>query len=288
MNIYLPEDEKVRTSWTDKHQINLFVRRFDMLHPLAGGNKLFKLKYWLKDLNKSHTIISFGGAWSNHLLALAAYCHSKGIRPIGIIRGEKPKTMNPRLEIMEELGMILTFISREQYRRKNETDFIEKLRHNYGDCLIIPEGGGGLLGIRGASEMVSDVENYDYIILPAGTGTTAAGITMRLEASKTKVQAFQVLKGNGIIKQEIIKSCGFNSIIPENLEIFEEYHFGGYAKINQELELFRNTWYMETNIPVDLVYGAKALYGFAQLSAQNYYPKGSRILYVHTGGLDPI
>lgn len=280
-------DELIQCKWASDHGIELFVRRFDKLHSCAGGNKLFKLTYWLKDHQKDKPIISFGGAWSNHLLALAAVGNELGINTIGIIRGESPSALNERLKKMKSLGMRLHFISRQEYRQKSAPDFTNKLIKEFGDCLIIPEGGAGEKGVKGASEMVRYIENYDYIALPAGTGTTAAGIAMKSISSKTKIIAFQVLKGNGIIENELIRSSNIHLRDLQNLSVVDRFHFGGYARSDHQLERFKAEWEDETKINMDIVYGAKALFGLFALAKEQYFKTNSRVLYIHTGGLSP-
>jgi 1-aminocyclopropane-1-carboxylate deaminase len=189
---------------------------------------------------------------------------------------------------MRKNGMILHFVSREAYRLKNQEPFLKDLIELFGKCLIIPEGGAGSTGIEGAMGMVNEVEIYDWIALPGGTGTSAAGIAKKLQNGSCKVLCFQVLKGESILKNELKETSGFDVEQFQNLQIDCEYHFGGYAKSNEALRNFQKQWIEQTGIPIDLIYGAKALYGLYDKLQQGHLGENSRVLYIHTGGLGPI
>lgn len=269
-------------------QVLLFVRVYGDLSSQVSGNKPFKLKHFLSAAKPNQTLISFGGAWSNHLLALSAVAKEKGLKSVGVMRGERPANLSPYLLAMQENGMYLHFVSREDFRRKEEQEFLDILRSKFENPFIIPEGGAGELGIGGATEMVSELENYDSVFLPGATGTTLAGIAKKLIGSSTSVGCVQVLKGENILRNELKRTANLNLDSFMNVEVFEQFHFGGYAKKTDELLEFQKNWISRTSIPVDLVYGAKALYGLLRLIRNSHYEEGTRILYLHTGGLGPV
>lgn len=279
-------DETVSFSLPGKETMQLSVRRFDRLHPEISGNKWFKLHDWLSDLVKDESVLSFGGAYSNHLLALSAAGKELGIKTIGIVRGEEVN--NPWISTMRKNGMTLLFVSREAYRLKNQESFLKDIQKQFGKCLIIPEGGAGEQGISGAMRMVDDVELYDWIVLPGGTGTSAAGIAKKLRNCSSKVLCFQVLKGDSILKNELKETSGFDLELFPNLQIDCEYHFGGYAKSNEELRNFQKHWIEQTAVPIDLIYGAKALFGLYDKFQRGQLGENPTVLYIHTGGLGPI
>jgi 1-aminocyclopropane-1-carboxylate deaminase/D-cysteine desulfhydrase-like pyridoxal-dependent ACC family enzyme len=277
-------DKPVFTEHIQK-ECSLFIRVFGDLFDPVSGNKPFKLKYFVEDANPSQTLLSFGGAWSNHLLALSALAFRKGHPSIGVIRGEKPLEPNPLMLKMLEFGMKFHFVSRTAYRDKTRDEFIDRLLELYPQACIIPEGGAGNQGIRGAMEMVSENEEYDFIILPVATGTTLAGIAKKLAGSKVKIIGIQVLKGQNAIKKQLMESAAFDLNEYPNVCIIEDYHMGGYAKTNSALISFLNDWNSNQPCKLDQIYGAKAMLGVFDLISKNYFPLNSKILYIHTGGL---
>jgi len=276
------QDELLNHPTLAASNIELRVRRFDSIHPQAGGNKLFKLQDWINNSPNIKTIVSFGGAFSNHLLALSAVCKMLGIKSVGIIRGEKPISFNRYLKALIENGMELIFISRLEYSNKTAINFLAGLQLEFPNSLIIPEGGAGALGVSGAREMVKENEPYDCIVLPCATGTTLAGIALKNKTSK--VLGFQVLKGDNIIQNEVMKSAQLDLKTFLNVTINAEYHFGGYAKINKELLDFQREIFKTTQIPFDKIYGIKAIYGLLEEIEKGQFKRNSKILYIHTGG----
>lgn len=269
-------------------QVSLSLRTYGNIRSEVSGNKIFKLKHFLEDAQPTQTLISFGGAWSNHLLALSAVSKKLQRKSVGVIRGEEPKIYSPYLKAMKSNGMHLHFVSRESFREKEATHFLDSIHNTYPNSFIIPEGGAGKKGIRGASDMVSSQEDYDFIFLPGATGTTLAGVAEKLIGSTTKVGCVQVLKGNEILRNELLRTAGLDLNSFNHVEIFEQFHFGGYAKKNAELIEFQRSWLNNTNIPLDIVYGSKAMFGLLNLINSSYFKKGSKILYLHTGGLGPV
>ena len=260
--------------------IELSVLRLDKIHPVISGNKWFKLRYYLEDAKQLHKkkIVTFGGAWSNHIISTAAACRLNGFAATGIIRGEEAAELSPTLKLAKAMGMQLIFTSREDYSRKNIPEEIIR-----DDTYFISEGGFGIKGAAGAATMLDGVEkeNYSHICCAAGTGTMTAGL-VQASGAKNKILAISVLKNNFEIEQQV------KSLLPGNemkFDIVHEYHFGGYAKYKPGLIQFMNEFYRLTSIPSDFVYTGKLFYAINDLVTASYFPSGSRLLLIHSGGL---
>mgnify|MGYP003115521026 CR=1 FL=1 len=270
-----------------KGDIQLYMKREDLIHPYISGNKFRKLKYNIKDakLIKKQTVLTFGGAYSNHIAATAYACKENGLDSIGIIRGEELEGKiggNPTLSFAQSCGMQFLFISREAYRKKSHTTFLKKLKEKFGDFYLIPEGGTNELAVRGCEEILNPEDAiYDYICTCVGTGGTISGI---INASKKhqKILGFPALKGD-FLKQDIRKFAS-----QENWELVKEYHFGGYGKLKPELITFINTFKRDYNIPLDPIYTGKMMFGIFDLFKNGFFPKNSKILVIHTGGLQGV
>lgn len=262
----------------DAEGLQIFIRRYDLIHSEISGNKLFKLEGWWKNYTGQEYVLSFGGAYSNHLLALSAWCKALNVKSIGAIRGEEPKQKSTRLLQMEANGMHLEFISRADYRLKSNEEFVKRYTDKWGQVFVIPEGGSGLPGIAGAMEMVNENENYDLIAIAAGTGTSVAGLA--LKAKGKDVWGFQVLKGENMLRNELSKLM----VLPENLTIFETYSYGGYAKFPEEVEAFYKEFSIKQGFALDKVYGVKAFLGLlSELKKQHLH--SNKVLFIHSGGL---
>jgi 1-aminocyclopropane-1-carboxylate deaminase len=271
--------------------ISLHIKREDLIDAFVSGNKFRKLKYNISEALKSNspTLLTFGGAYSNHIAATAAAGKKYGIKTIGIIRGEElgkntKKTLdtNETLKYAVAHGMQLHFISRETYRRKEEPDFIENLKAEFGDFYLLPEGGTNSLAIKGCEEILKkEDKEFDYICCSIGTGGTIAGI---INASKPnqKILGFPALKGDWI-SSEIKKYTTQN-----NWSLVTDYHFGGYAKVDSKLVYFINQFNKKYEITLDPVYTGKMLYGIIDMIENSKFPQNSRILAIHTGGLQGI
>jgi 1-aminocyclopropane-1-carboxylate deaminase len=269
----------------ERSGVRLYVKRDDLIHPTVSGNKWRKLKYSLSEARNRNetTLLTFGGAYSNHLFATAAAGNAMGFRTIGIVRGEDYEGKEtPTLKFCRQQNMSLHFISRREYRLRNSEEYLYEIARKFGQPFIIPEGGTSELALRGVSEMVLEVEKQlskspDYYVVPAGTGGTAAGIL----SSGANVVAFSVLKGGDFLRKEIE-----NLLRPDadngNLSLFTDYHFGGYAKVKPEL--FKK----DHNIQLEQVYTAKMFFGLFDLVRGNFFPRGSVIVAVHTGGLQGL
>ncbi|WP_347159539.1 1-aminocyclopropane-1-carboxylate deaminase/D-cysteine desulfhydrase [Pontibacter chitinilyticus] len=271
-----------------ERQLELWIKREDLLHPDIPGNKWRKLKYNLEEAKRQqhNTLLTFGGAYSNHIAATAAAGREFGFQTIGLIRGEEHLPLNPTLAFATACGMQLHYISREQYRLKNECTFLAELREKYGQVYLLPEGGTNLLAVKGCTEIVQDISiTYDYICCAAGTGGTVAGIVAGLAGEK-QVLVFPALKGGGFLRQEIeVLVQQYSGHTYSNWQLLTDYHFGGYAKVKPELLAFIQAFQKRYHIPLEPIYTGKMLYGLFDLIQQSYFPKGSRIIAVHTGGL---
>ena len=276
----------------EANNCQLFIKREDEIHPLVSGNKFRKLKYNLKAAkqNKTKTLLTFGGAFSNHILATAVAGKLQNFKTIGVIRGDelgqdlsKTLAINSTLRAAYEHGMKFEFISRDRYRDKMSSDFLQKLELKYGDFYTLPEGGTNALAVKGCEEILtSDDNEFDYICSCVGTGGTIAGIINSIEAPQ-KVIGFPALKGDFLIK-EIQQYCRGQ----KNWQLVSDYHFGGYGKYSDELIYFINRFKEDTTIPLDPIYTGKMMFGVLDMIKKNSFPKGSKILIIHSGGIQGI
>lgn len=267
--------------------VELFMKREDEIHPFVSGNKYRKLKYNLIEAeNCGHiTLLTFGGAFSNHIAAVASAGNGLGFKTIGVIRGEElgdKISSNATLNFAQKNGMEFKFVSRSDYRNKTSEVFLNALKDEFGAFYLVPEGGTNALAVKGCEEILNiDDEHFDYICCAVGTGGTISGIINCSKASQ-QVLGFPALKGD-FLTQDISKFV--NQI---NWQIISDYHFGGYAKINVELIAFINQFKLENDIALDPVYTGKMMFGVFNMIEKHYFPKGSRILVIHTGGLQGI
>ena len=271
----------------ENSNVTLYIKREDLIHPYVSGNKFRKLKYNLLQViqEKKKTILTFGGAFSNHILAVAAAGKENGFRTIGIIRGEELAEKiaeNHTLQKAQELGMVIEFVSRETYRDKNSEEFIINLKEKFGDFYLLPEGGTNDLAIKGCEEVLTERDaDFDYICCAVGTGGTIAGIINCSKPSQ-QVLGFPALKGD-FLKEDICKFAKNN-----NWELITNYHFGGYGKVTEELIFFINEFYQQYEIPLDPIYTGKMVFGVLDLIEKKWFPDNSKILLLHTGGLQGI
>lgn len=274
---------------TDRLTIPLFISkgieadmlRLDKIHPLVSGNKWFKLQYYLADAKrkKQTRIVTFGGAWSNHIIATAAACRLNDLSCTGIIRGEKPSALSDVLQQATGLGMELIFISREDFAAEKIPDELNKP----GNC-IIRQGGQGEAGVQGAADILnyaSHKNTYTHICCSVGTGTMLAGLC-RAANPEQQLIGISVMKNNFQLNDNVAQMAGANAA---GFTIHHEYHFGGYAKHQPLLFDFMNEWYKQTGIPLDYVYTGKLCFAIHNLTEKDFFPKGSRLLLIHSGGL---
>jgi 1-aminocyclopropane-1-carboxylate deaminase len=267
--------------------ISLEIKREDLLHPFISGNKFRKMKYNLLQAKAENqqTILTFGGAYSNHIAAVAYAGKEQGFKTIGVIRGDElgDKILeNPTLRFAQECGMEFEFVTREAYRFKTEPNFIANLQQQFGSFYLVPEGGTNKYAIKGCEEILTEEDSvFDFICCAAGTGGTISGI-INSALPNQKVLGFPALKGD-FLKDEI---CKFAT--NENWELITDYHFGGYGKVNEELIEFINQFYKQTRVPLDPVYTGKMVFGVIDLIQKSYFPNNAKILLIHTGGLQGI
>ena len=286
------KNQKLIIPFFKEKELEVYMKREDLIPPIISGNKFRKLKYNLKvaKQNKTKTLLTFGGAFSNHILATAVAGKLQNFKTIGVIRGDElgqdlSKTLatNSTLRAAYEHGMKFEFISRERYRDKMSSDFLQKLELKYGDFYTLPEGGTNALAVKGCEEILtSDDNEFDYICSCVGTGGTIAGIINSIEAPQ-KVIGFPALKGDFLIK-EIQQYCRGQ----KNWELVSDYHFGGYGKYSDELIHFINRFKEDTTIPLDPIYTGKMMFGVLDMIKKNSFPKGSKILIIHSGGIQGI
>ncbi len=284
----------IQDEFLTQRRIRLFVKRDDLIHPQISGNKWRKLKYNLQAAKQQQQkrLLTFGGAYSNHIAATAAAGKIFGFETIGVIRGELVKPLNPTLSIALELGMRLVSVKRKAYRQE-KTEIAAGLQNELGKCYVIPEGGSNTLAVKGCAEIIAEISEQlggelpDYICVSCGTGGTAGGLVTGLNGMSL-LKVYPALKGD-FLKDEI------NSLIWEavekkynNWQLVTDYHFGGYTKWNQELIDFINTFYKKFSIQLDPIYTGKLFYGVWNDIEKGKFKDGSTIVVIHTGGLQGI
>ncbi|MCF2933691.1 MULTISPECIES: 1-aminocyclopropane-1-carboxylate deaminase/D-cysteine desulfhydrase [unclassified Tenacibaculum] len=286
------QNQQVLLPILEEKQVTLYIKREDQIHPFVSGNKFRKLKYNIaqaKEQQKS-TLLTFGGAFSNHIAATAIAGKLSGFKTIGVIRGDelgidldKTLAQNETLREAFKNGMEFKFVSRSVYRQKTEKGFVEKLQKEFGDFYLVPEGGTNELAIKGCKEILTkEDEKFDYICSAIGTGGTISGL---IESAKEhqKIIGFPALKGS-FLEKEIQQFVQRN----DNWSLENEYHFGGYGKYNEALICFINEFKKATNIPLDPIYTGKMMFGILEKVKKDEFPRNSKVLAIHTGGLQGI
>jgi 1-aminocyclopropane-1-carboxylate deaminase len=268
--------------------IELYIKREDLVHPIISGNKFRKLKYNLQEAKRlgCKKLLTFGGAFSNHIVAVAGAGAEFGFETIGIIRGEELQDKiqeNPSLLKAQQFGMQFNFVDRNQYRDKMDPNFLALLTARYGSFYMIPEGGTNELAIRGCEEILTAADKiaFSHICCAVGTAGTLSGIINASNADQ-QIIGFSSLKGSFL--SEVI--CNFAQ--QKNWSVIESYHFGGYGKVTDELIRFLNAFYDKYQVPLDPIYTGKMMFGILDLIQQNYFPPHSKIVAIHTGGLQGI
>ncbi|MCW2915743.1 MAG: hypothetical protein JWN52_3811 [Actinomycetia bacterium] len=269
-----------------RHGLSLSVKRDDLIHPELPGNKWRKLEHNLAAATAMgrRTLLTFGGAYSNHLRATAAAGHYLGLTTIGVVRGEERLPLNPSLAYATERGMLLTYMDRATYRAKTEPAVLDALRERWGDFYLLPEGGSNAAAVRGCAQLPAEItEPYDVICCPCGTGGTLAGIATGLRPGQ-RALGFAVLKGGSFLNADVDRlqreACGSGS---GNWSIEQDFHFGGYARTTPELGAFIDDFTARHDITLDRIYTAKMMYGIYALSGRRVFPAGTRIIAVLTG-----
>lgn len=262
------------------------VLRLDLIHPVISGNKWFKLKYHLQSAQRKgfRGILSFGGAWSNHLVAVAEAALINNFASKGIVRGERNEPLNPALQDAENAGMELLFVSRTAYG--DEEALQKKMQERFPDFAVIPSGAQSAEGVLGAAEiltLVPDLAKYSHIACAVGTATMMAGL-INSTLPHQQVLGFSSLKlsntSENSLVQFLLKHASSN-----RWQLNYDYHFGGFGKHKPELIRFMRDLYHQTAVPTDIVYTGKMAYGLNDLIQKNFFTSRNRVLMIHSGGL---
>ncbi len=271
-------------------KLRLFIKRDELIHPLIQGNKWRKLKYNLLDaLTQQHdTLLSSGGAYSNHLHALAALGQLCQLRTIGVVRGERPPMLGPTLLDLQRFGMELVFVSRQAYREKHTASFIRQLEQQFGRFYLIPEGANNEAGRKGCGELLQELDqDYDVICSEIGSGAMFSALISQDTQSQQRYLGFAVMKNRQLddeVRHRVQLSGGENT----RWQINHDFHFGGFARTTPQLNQFIIDFRREQGIQLEPVYSGKMLYGIFQLAGEDYFAPGSRILAIHGGGLQGL
>ena len=265
--------------------LSLGILRCDLPDPISGGNKRYKLKYNLEQFSsgKYSALLTFGGAYSNHIAAVAYAGKRNGFRTIGIIRGEElNRESNSILRHASHCGMELVFLSRTEYRRRNDADFAEELMRQFGNVYIVPEGGSNHWAVRGCKEILSEeTVRFDDIVCPVGTGATVAGIISSAKPHQ-RITGVAVLEGELYLRRLIESQLSFEEH-KAAWQLDSRFTLGGYAHSSQELALFIEAMRSEADLPLDPVYSGKVLFAVHQMAKMGEFV-GRKVLFVHTGG----
>lgn len=281
--------QEVKVPEAQEAGVVLLIKREDLNHPYVSGNKWWKLKYNLQEAvdQGHHTLLTFGGAYSNHLYATAAAARELGLNAIGIIRGEEVLPLNPTLAFAQANGMKLHFISRARYRDNAEDGFIREMHDLFGDFYLMPEGGTNALAIKGVREWAHQIKNeveFDYLCLPVGTGGTLAGLIAGLDGAG-EVVGYSVLKNGGFLRATVQEMLNEVPQPFRNWRIETSYDHGGYAKTTPALHTFIRRMKDEFALPLDAVYTGKMMFGILDMLKAGKFKAGSTVLALHTGGL---
>lgn len=288
MNFNLENIKNVTIDIPNTWNLELVLKREDAIHDFVSGNKYRKLKYNILEAQKEDkkTLLTFGGAFSNHIAAVASVGQLYGFKTIGVIRGDELESQinnNATLWFAKQCGMEFRFVSRTDYKLKTTPAFLDDLKHVFGDFYLIPEGGTNALAIQGCEEILTknDKEHFDFVCTAVGTGGTISGI-INSSGEHQQILGFPALKGD-FLSKDISKF-----VTKSNWQLITDYHFGGYAKVNSELISFINRFKSDFNVPLDPVYTGKMMFGICHLIEKGFFPKHSKILAIHTGGLQGI
>jgi 1-aminocyclopropane-1-carboxylate deaminase len=294
--------QEIHSELLDRANIRLLVKRDDLIHPQFGGNKWRKLKYNLIEAknNNYRRLLTFGGAWSNHIYATAAAGKFFGFETIGLIRGEEHTPLNATLSFARDCGMELHYLDRSRYRQKEQTAFIDDIKQRFGDVYLLPEGGSNSFAIKGCEEIVQEVDDdidtpFDFICCASGTGATLAGLASAIQsnsyAKEQRAIGFSALKGGDFLHQDVKNFLNSDNIadhhkvIDDNFQVETGYHFGGYAKITDELAHFMQTFHQRFGFELDAVYTAKMFYGLFDMIRSGRFEPGTCIVAIHSGGI---
>lgn len=283
-------EQVIKPAWSGLEQLSVTVKRDDLLHAIISGNKWRKLQHSLLTAMQHNLvhIVSFGGGFSNHLHALGYCCHILNIKFTAIIRGDYSANPSPMLKDLLRWKTDIQFVTKSNYLQRDEPDYLRQLQSQFGKVMIIPEGGSNELALNGIAELVHELnQSYDYIIAPVASGGTLAGLITATRNIPCKILGIGVLKGEAYLAELV------QNLLPSDLQtlpsvhwsINHDYHFGGYAKSSQELKDFCADFYQQTQIAIEPIYSGKLFFALRELIGQKYFPLGSKILALHTGGL---
>lgn len=287
--------QRLESAELSKRGIELFVKRDDLIHMEVSGNKWRKLKYNIEQFKilQKNKILTFGGAYSNHLLATASACNAFGIKSIGIVRGDElNKHSNTVLERCHELGMQLEFVSREEYALRGMSEYYNELNDKFENCYIIPEGGANYYGMIGCQEILSEIDlNFDEIFVAQGTTTTSCGLLLGIQNARLNV--VPVLKGFDSLSEmrSLLQKTGihFEDIdeLLSGVRVLDAFHFGGYARSTEQFDSFCNEIMDSYSLPLDKVYTGKAFYAMLSTIESSEFD-GKKVVFIHTGGVHEI
>jgi len=287
--------QKIHNPLFDKYQLEVHVKRDDLLHGIISGNKWRKLKYNLEQLKRSNYqgALTFGGSYSNHIHAFAFACFQQNIPCIGVIRGEKEYANNYTLTWARHWGMTCHFVDRATYRRRFDSDFLAELQVQYPNHFIVPEGGSNQLAVQGASEVIEELAQqteFDTLISPVGSGGTLAGLISGdyLQHKQHKILGVAVLKQAEYLQQEIKALAPEATTKHHNWQLLTDFHRGGYAKFTANDIARIIDFSRQTQLPFEPVYSGKMLLAFLDLLAQGYFNTGERVVLLHTGGIQGL
>ena len=289
MNLNFPSKiTKISSNFLHQKQVEIFIKRDDVIHPIISGNKWRKLKYNFQAAADEgyDTILSFGGVFSNHLHALSYACNYFGFGSIGVVRDTDQKKETPTLSFCKKNKMKLYYLDRNQYRQKKSIHIINLLKKEFGKFYLIPEGGNNLLGLKGCQEIFDEIDiDYDYLCSPVGTGCTAAGLIKSMKNNK-KFIGFAPFKKTIEQSENIKNFCDFK--LYNNWELISDIHFGGFGKIDSNLIKFVRRFKIDFNMELDLIYTGKLFYSLFNMIKNNAFDKRTKILVIHTGGLQGL
>lgn len=289
LNLNLPSpEEPIFPDWKSAEDYALWVKRDDLIHTTISGNKWRKLSHALEEIINAGVkdVVSFGGGYSNHLHALGYCCQQLSLSLTAIVRGDYSASPTPMLKDLAQWGAMIQFVTKQEYKKRSDTEYLAQLKRLHPDAMIVPEGGSQASAMPGLKCLIEELhQNYDYILCPVASGGTMAGLISATGEAKldTKVLGIAVLKGQGYLEDLV------NQLLPQNQQhgnwqIHHDFRFGGYGKSTQELLIFCKNFGKE-HLPIEPVYSGKLFWGAKQLIEQQYFPKGSKILLLHTGGL---
>lgn len=277
----------------EKYGVRLFIKRDDLIHPAISGNKWRKLKYNIAEAKRQRKtkLLTFGGAYSNHIYGVAEAGRLYDFETIGVIRGEEHLPLNPTLSFASSVGMQFHYMDRTTFRQKDNPEILEQMKRLYGDFYLVPMGGTNVFAIGGCMEVVKELHEQkveaDYICTAVGTGGTIGGLIAGVQGSPEKVIGFPALKGADFLYEDIKKllSQYKPDVVFENWDLNLNYHFGGYAKKKPELLAFMEGFTQRTAIPLEFIYTGKMMFGIYDMIQKGEFERGETVVALHTGGL---